>query len=46
VVAFLFAWIVGDALFLMIATNIYMLLPLIEKYKPKQYEKLNAIIDQ
>jgi hypothetical protein len=46
VVVFLFAWIVGDALFLMIATNIYMLLPLIEKKKPSQYEKLNAIINQ
>ena len=46
VAAFLFAWIVGDALFLMIATNIYMVLPLLEKKKPKQYEKLNAIINQ
>lgn len=30
----------------MIAVNIYMLLPLIEKKKPKQYEQLNTIINK
>lgn len=46
VVALIFAWIVGDALFLMITANIYMLLPLIEKKKPREYEKLNAVINK
>ena len=40
VMIFTLAWIVGDSLFCMIAFNSYMLLPIIEKKKPKLYEKI------
>ena len=44
-VIFLGAWLFGDAWFIMIATNVYMAIPLIEKKKPQLMEKVNTIIN-
>ena len=46
VLIFTTAWIVGDALFCMLAANTCMLLPLIEKKKPKLYEKIVSTLNK
>ena len=39
------SWLFGDAWFLMIAFNVYMAVPLIEKKKPQLIEQANAVIN-
>ena len=42
---FIGAWLFGDAWFLMITTNVYFAIPLIEKKKPLLMEKISGIIN-
>ena len=44
-VVFIGALTLGDAWFIMLATNVSMAMPLIEKKKPQLYEKINNIVN-
>lgn len=45
VLTFVSALIVGDALFLMLAVNLWLLAPLIAKKKPQEIQKVQSLIN-